>query len=78
MKRISFRVKQKTSSEIFNELDDLFGRYDYKAATTGFDPDGIPNEVIILTDSIEIEIETYLVLRYSVTDDLDNFEVLQL
>lgn len=73
MNRISFSVKGRESSEIFEELSRLFKREDYSAATTGFEYkngydnldgytyNGKPREVIILDYTGSVT--TFLILK---------------
>lgn len=66
MKRIVFDIVDRSSSEIFDELRSLFDEEDYTAATTNFDSNNKPREVVILTHTDAVE--TYLNLKYFGTD----------
>jgi len=62
MKRIVVDVAGRESSEIFDELRNLFNEEDYTAATTNFDSSNKPRSVVILTHNDAVE--TYLNLKY--------------
>jgi len=66
MKRIVIDVIDRTSLEIFDELRSLFNEEDYTAATTNFDSNNNPREVVIVTHNDAVE--TYLNLKYFGTD----------